>query len=79
MLFLALYRECVKSKKSLSFDVVRMSPTTAKRFVAQKLNYYCYYERVTPAGNTRRYYIPGGVRRRGKEGKHGKVGVKRKW
>ena len=30
-------------------------------------------------GSTQRYYIAGGVRRRGKIGNHGKVGVKRKW
>ena len=32
---------------------------------------------VTPAGSPQRYYIAGGVRRRGKTGKYGKVRVKR--
>ena len=41
--------------------------------------YILFYYGVTPAGNNQRYYISRGVRRRGKTGIHGKVGVKRKW
>ena len=70
--WLICYKNEKAEKKKSSLLTQRPQPTCI-------YIYYHYYKGVTPSRQNSKVLYPLVVRRRGKTGKHGKVGVKRWW